>query len=59
MLGSVEDIHFISENDLLIVGKENRKIYIPFTESICVAVDLEKREIVIDPPEGLLDLNEI
>jgi len=59
VLGSVEDILFIAENDLLIVGKEKRKIYIPFTESICISVDLEKREIVIDPPEGLLDLNEI
>ena len=58
-IGLVEDILFISENDLLIVGKGKRKIYVPFSESICVEVNLEKREIVIDPPDGLLDLNEI
>ena len=59
VIGLVEDILFISENDLLIVGKGKRKMYVPFTESICIEVNLEKRVIVIDPPDGLLDLNEI
>ena len=58
-IGSVEDILFIEANDLLIVKKGKRNLYIPFTEDICRDVDLEKREIVIDPPDGLLDLNEI
>jgi 16S rRNA processing protein RimM len=58
-IGRVSDILFIEENDLLIVEKGKRKILVPFSESICIEVNLEKREIVIDPPDGLLDLNEI
>lgn len=58
-IGWVRDILFIKENDLLVVEKGERKMFIPFTETICIEVNLEKREIVIDPPDGLLDLNEI
>jgi len=42
-----------------VVGRKPREILIPFTKDICVEVNLEKRKIVIDPPQGLLDLNEI
>jgi 16S rRNA processing protein RimM len=59
LIGQVKDILFIKENDLLVVERGKRKWLIPFTESICVSVDLGKKEIVIDPPVGLLDLNEI
>ncbi len=30
---------------------------VPFARGICVSIDVEKREIVVDPPEGLLELN--
>lgn len=58
-IGVVEDILFIRENDLLVIEKEDRKILVPFTDSICASIDLKKKEIVIDPPDGLLDLNDI
>jgi len=58
-VGLVKDILFIHENDLIVVDKGGKEIFVPFTESICIGVDLEKKEIVIDPPDGLLDLNEI
>jgi ribosomal 30S subunit maturation factor RimM len=44
---------------LLVVRRGNGDVYVPFTEAICVKVDPEAREVVIDPPDGLLDLNEI
>jgi len=44
---------------LLVVRRGDGDVYIPFTEAICVKVDAEAREVVIDPPDGLLDLNEI
>ena len=44
---------------LLVVRREDREVYVPFTEAICVKVDREAREVVIDPPDGLLELNEI
>ena len=58
-IGSVMDILFIKGNDLLVVEKEEGRMLIPFTESICIEVDLAKKKIIIDPPDGLLDLNEI
>ena len=33
------------------------EIDVPLAKSICVQVDPERRVIVVDPPEGLLDLN--
>jgi len=59
LIGLVKDILFIKENDLLVVEKGEQEMLIPFTESVCIGVDLGKKEIVIDPPDGLLDLNEI
>ena len=44
---------------LLVVRRGDREVYVPFTEGICVKVDPEAKAIVIDPPEGLLELNEI
>jgi 16S rRNA processing protein RimM len=44
---------------LLFVKRGDREVYVPFTEGICVKVDPDAGEIVIDPPDGLLELNEI
>ena len=44
---------------LLVVRRGSGDVYVPFTEAICVKVDPEAGEVVIDPPDGLLDLNEI
>jgi len=58
-IGLVMDILLIKDNDLLVIRKGEKEIYVPFTESICKGIDLENKEIVIDPPEGLLELDEI
>ena len=58
-IGIVSDVLCIKDNDLLVIEREGKEILIPFSEGICASVDLEKREILIRPPEGLLDLNEI
>ena len=34
------------------------ELLIPFAQQICPEIDVDARRIVIDPPEGLLDLNE-
>jgi len=50
----------VSENDLLVVQvREGRELLIPLTQTICLKIDLDKKTIIIDPPEGLLDLDEI
>lgn len=42
---------------LVVDGPEGDERLIPFAEAICRHVDTAGREIVIDAPEGLLDLN--
>jgi ribosomal 30S subunit maturation factor RimM len=36
-----------------------REVLIPLSREICVEIDLMGRRIVVDPPDGLFDLNEI
>lgn len=57
--GTVEGIIHAGENVLLTVSDGRREVYVPFVEKVCVRVSTEEKVIVIDPPEGLLDLNEI
>lgn len=60
-VGRVVDLWEVGESTLLVVdsGPDRDEVLIPFTRSICVAIEPQARRIVIDPPEGLLDLNEI
>ena len=58
-IGEVEDFISMCDNELLVVRGKGAEIYIAFTADICREVNLNKKEIVIDPPKGLLDLNEI
>lgn len=58
-VGNVKDLLCIKDNDLLVVKKGRREILIPFTQSICLEVNLRRKEILVDLPEGLSELNEI
>jgi 16S rRNA processing protein RimM len=40
---------------LVIRDEGGRENLVPFAETICVEVDVERREILVDAPEGLLD----
>lgn len=42
----------------LIVVKEEQVCDVPLVDEVCVSIDIESRRIYIDPPVGLLDLNE-
>jgi 16S rRNA processing protein RimM len=57
--GRVKDVISAGSGDILVVGGEGKEILIPFHESICIEVNVPGKLIRIDPPEGLLDLNEI
>lgn len=58
-VGTVKDILFAENNELLVVEKGKKEILIPFTKSICLEIDVANKEILVDPPEGLLELDEI
>jgi 16S rRNA processing protein RimM len=56
-VGTVESILRTGGQDLLSVRKpDGREALIPFVDEICVEVDVEAKRVVVDPPEGLLDL---
>jgi 16S rRNA processing protein RimM len=59
-VGPVAEVLSAGESEVLVVRPEGRaEILIPFSREICRKVDPAARLIVIDPPDGLLDLNEI
>ena len=57
VIGKVVDL--ITENNNLIVIKlneNNRNVLIPFVKEIVTTIDKKNKYIIIDPPNGLLDL---
>lgn len=60
-VGMVKDVMDLGESTLLVVeGPPGpREVLIPLSREICVEIDLVGRRIVVDPPDGLFDLNEI
>ena len=43
--------------ELLVIEDEaGREVFIPMAQSIVVEIDVSGKKILIDPPEGLLDL---
>ena len=58
-VGTVRGILSAGGPDVLVVARGEKDYYVPFAEPICLRVDPKKREIIIDPPDGLLELNEI
>jgi len=55
-VGVIQNVIHTKGVDVLEVG-DHGQILIPFVAKICVEVDPERRQITIDPPEGLLQLN--
>jgi 16S rRNA processing protein RimM len=59
-IGPIEDVSFGAGEAPLLVVKSGRKLphEIPFAEAYLVKVDIEKRQIRMQLPEGLLEVNE-
>lgn len=57
LVGTVREVFELHPADLLEVTREDgRALMIPFVKEILVSADLDEGELVIDPPEGLLEL---
>jgi 16S rRNA processing protein RimM len=54
-VGTVRELQRTGGTENLLVDGIDRDFLIPFAEAICVEIDVEKKLIRIDPPEGLLD----
>lgn len=56
-LGIVKEILHIAGNDQLVVEGLNQEYLIPAVEGICLKISIERKQILVDPPQGLMDLD--
>jgi 16S rRNA processing protein RimM len=56
-IGQVARVDQGAGGSLLVVEGESGEVLVPLVTNICAAIDMERRRIIIEPPEGLLDLN--
>ena len=56
-IGAVTGVEGDGTGSRLIVQSSGGDVLIPLVEGICLEVDTARRKIVVEPPEGLLDLN--
>jgi 16S rRNA processing protein RimM len=58
VIGEVTDVEgSLGQNRLVVQGRHG-EVLIPMVAGICVEIDVAAKRIVVNPPEGLLDLNE-
>jgi 16S rRNA processing protein RimM len=57
-VGQVSGVEGTLGGSRLVVDGPRGEILVPLAAEICVAIDVEARRIVINAPEGLLELNE-
>ena len=55
-LGLVSEIVQLPGQDLLSVSTQKGEVLIPMVKQIIISIDVDKKIIKIDPPEGLLDV---
>jgi len=56
VIGTVREVYELGAADLLEVSTEGGTLMIPYQPEIVVSVDVSSSRIVVDPPDGLLDL---
>ena len=54
-----EDVDGTAGVSRLVVASGEDEILIPFASEICTTIDADGKRIVIEPPEGLLELNRV
>jgi 16S rRNA processing protein RimM len=57
-IGRIEDVQFgAGEAPLLIIAANGKKFDVPFAEAYLEGVDVQRREVRMNLPEGLLEIN--
>ena len=57
LLGLVQEVMYTGGVEILVVaGDAGREMLIPMARDICVEIDVTRKVIRVDPPEGLLEL---
>jgi 16S rRNA processing protein RimM len=55
-IGRVTRVEGTLDRSYLVVPRQGGEAMIPMVDGICVSVDIAARQVVVDPPEGLLEL---
>lgn len=58
LVGTVQNFSSNTVQDLLVVEKDGAKFEIPFVEEFVVNMDFENQKILMNLPEGLLQIND-
>jgi 16S rRNA processing protein RimM len=58
-IGTVSQILHTRGNDIYVVKKGKKEVYIPAVYDVIREINLENRTMTISPLEGMLDLNEV
>ena len=56
-IGRVKAVEGPLERSRLVVSGDRGEVLIPLVAGICTSIDPAGQVIVVDPPEGLIDLN--
>jgi 16S rRNA processing protein RimM len=56
-IGRVTGVEGTMEMSRLVVAGSHGEVLIPLVAEICTEIDVVRRRIVVNPPDGLLDLN--
>jgi 16S rRNA processing protein RimM len=57
-LGTVTDVVHLPHGDVLAIDRDGAELLVPFVRAMVPVVDVPGGRVVVDPPEGLLDLTE-
>jgi len=55
-IGIIASVLSNAGNDILVVKEEEKEFLIPAVKEIVEKVDFDSHRVIVDPPEGLLDL---
>ena len=58
VLGQVDRVELASGTPLLVVASRAGEVLVPLADPICRRIDVGAKVIAIDPPAGLIELNE-
>ena len=56
IIGEILEVVEFPQQEMGVVDYQNREIYVPLNDNLIIEIDKGKKEILIDLPEGLLDL---
>jgi 16S rRNA processing protein RimM len=57
VVGTVTGVEGSIERSRLVIAARGGEVMVPMVDAICVRVDPAAKTIVIDPPEGLIEVN--